>query len=181
MILANHLSFTINKTERQRIMYKNKEINYNDEDIKNHNSVGAIVFNNAGEVLVVDHIKYNFFTLPIGKARLDEDLKGAMARELFEECNIKVLSLKEVKRIRKEEERRGRLVKMGIVLFKVSDWEGEIFNNEFHKHKSVMFMSIDQLRMVTNNGQNTSWITEMFLNDRELSSGEQSYRILIKK
>ena len=144
-------------------MYKNEDVKFNKDDIIDHNSVGAIVTNEFGEILVEDHIKYNFFTLPIGKAHLNEDLGKILKKELFEECNIEVLSLKEIARITKEDIREGHKVRMGIILFEITDWTGNIYNKEPHKHRSVMFMSVEKIREITNNGRNTSWMTELFL------------------
>ena len=65
----------------------NMEVKYNSSDKVNHNSVGAIIINEKGEILVKDYIKYNFITLPIGKADLNKDQAEELKREIKEETN----------------------------------------------------------------------------------------------
>lgn len=138
-------------------------IKYNKDDLINHNSVGAIVFDNKGRVLVLDHIKYDFHTLPIGKANKNEDPDQKMGEELFEECNIRVESLKEIRRIKKQEVRNNRIVDMEIILYEILKWSGRVYNKEPDKHREAAFVTFEELLEKTDNGEKTSWITEMFI------------------
>ena len=57
-------------------------------------SIG-IIFNNTGKVLLSlrnKSILANYWEFPGGKREENEDLEGALKRELFEEINIKILN-----------------------------------------------------------------------------------------
>ncbi len=148
-------------------MYTNDQIKFNDEDKKDHNSVGAIVQDKYGRYLVQDHIKHNFITLPIGKSSLDKDPKTELIRELYEECGIKAISLHEIVRETRVDIRDDQTVTMDIILFEVTEWEGTVINKEPDKHRSYSFMTLAEIKEKTNNGQNTSWMTRMFLEELE--------------
>jgi hypothetical protein len=56
---------------------------------------------------------------------------------------------------------------MDIILFEVTEWEGTVINKELDKHRSYSFMTLAEIKEKTNNGQNTSWMTRMFLEELE--------------
>ena len=72
------------------------KINYNSEDMVNHHGIGAIIKNEKGQILMQDHVKYGFWTLPVGKVKPYQSIFGGLKEEIFEECN---LSIEEVKKI----------------------------------------------------------------------------------
>ncbi len=144
-------------------------IKYNLEDKTNHNSVGAIIKNEKGEFLVQYHIKYNFVTLPIGKAKLNENQKAELKREVKEETNIDIIEFDEIYRKTKLDVRDGIEVTMNIILFEVTKWTGEVENLEPKKHNYVKFMSYEELLRKTNDGKNTSWMTQLFIQNKKTS------------
>ena len=141
-------------------------IKYNDGDKINHNSVGAIIRDKEGKILVLNHIKYNFITLPIGKADLNKIQKEELIREIKEETDIDILELHEVTREKKVDIRDDAEVTMEIILFEVAKWTGTAKNMEPQKHRFVKFMSFDKILIATNNGENTSWMTKMFIKNK---------------
>ncbi|MDD2391634.1 MAG: NUDIX hydrolase [Bacilli bacterium] len=141
-------------------------IKYNEGDKINHNSVGAIIRDKEGRILVQDHIKYNFITLPIGKADLNKIQEEELIREVKEETDIDILELHQIMREKKVDIRDGIKVTMHIILFEVTKWTGIVKNMEPHKHKYIKFMSFDEIMTATSNGKNTSWMTQMFIKNR---------------
>ena len=45
------------------------KINYTNEDLLDHHAVSAVIKNSKGEILMQEHVKFGFFTIPIGKAK----------------------------------------------------------------------------------------------------------------
>ena len=44
-------------------------IPYTHEDIVNHHAVAAVIKNTEGKILMQEHVKYGFWTLPVGKVK----------------------------------------------------------------------------------------------------------------
>ena len=45
------------------------KINYSEEDLRDHDAIGAVVKDSKGRILVQDHVTYGFWTIPVGKAK----------------------------------------------------------------------------------------------------------------
>jgi hypothetical protein len=57
------------------------KINYNKEDILDHHGIAAVIKNAEGEILMQEHVKYGFWTIPVGKVKEDQDvIEGLKAR-----------------------------------------------------------------------------------------------------
>jgi 8-oxo-dGTP pyrophosphatase MutT (NUDIX family) len=121
-------------------------IPYTTEDILPHSSVFAIIKNRNGEILMQDHIKYNFWTLPGGKVKPDQSKEDALSQEIQEECNIIIweahpLVQRDMSYIRKEIP-----ITIPCYLFEIITYEGEIQNNEPTKHRELRFFSVDEIQ-----------------------------------
>jgi len=66
------------------------KINYNEEDLMDHKAPGAVIKDKQGNILMQEHVKYGFWTTPIGKAKHDQNIEEALKEEIFEECNLTV-------------------------------------------------------------------------------------------
>jgi ADP-ribose pyrophosphatase YjhB (NUDIX family) len=71
-------------------------IPYNSEDIVNHHAVAAVIKNPAGEILMQFHLKYGFWTLPVGKVKNGQDITEGLREEMLEECNLQIEEYKEI-------------------------------------------------------------------------------------
>jgi ADP-ribose pyrophosphatase YjhB (NUDIX family) len=121
------------------------KINYNQEDVKDHHGIAAVIKNERGEVLVQEHVKYGFWTIPVGKAKEDQSVLDGLKQEILEECNLIIEDCHEL--IVKDYfyEREGKNVKVISHLFEVLKYSGEIKNLEPQKHKQQKFMPMDEL------------------------------------
>ena len=114
------------------------KINYNSEDLLDHHGVTAVIKNLAGEILMQEHVKYGFWTLPVGKVKQNQSIMDGLKQEIQEECNLQINECKEI--IMKDYfyERNGKNVKVTVHLF-------EIQNLEPNKHKQQIFLPIEKI------------------------------------
>src|SRR3989344_5107919 len=71
-------------------------VSFNPEDLVSHDGIAAIIKNAKGEVLVQEHVKYGFWTIPVGKAKKGQKVEDALKKEIFEECNLAIESCQEI-------------------------------------------------------------------------------------
>ena len=121
-------------------------ISYTPEDLHDHHGVGAVITNENGEILMQEHVKFGFWTIPVGKVKKGQDIQQGLAQELLEECNIIVencqeIATKDFKYIRNEK----HVTVLGHI-FTVLRYSGTIKNKEPHKHKQQLFMSIRKIQ-----------------------------------
>ena len=127
-------------------LYREIVVNpYNEEDLKDHHGISAIIYNSKKQILMQDHVKYNFWTIPVGKVKDDQTITEALIEELLEETNIRAQTYKEVFQWEKVYERNKRDVKVVNHLFEVSKWSGVVKNLEDKKHRSLEWMSVDDI------------------------------------
>ena len=120
------------------------EINYNVEDIVNHRGLGAVIQNGEG-ILMQKHVKYGFWTIPVGKVKENSSVVEGLREEIYEECNIKVVDFVETGMIRLSYNRLGNEVIVNSYLFEISNYLGEIKNNEPEKHAEQKFLSLEKI------------------------------------
>lgn len=119
---------------------------YTKEDMLDHDGIAAIIKNEKGEVLMQNHVKYGFWTIPVGKVKTSQNAAKALKEELFEECGIRVRKYKEILSKEYIYVRRGKRIKVRIYLFLVSEYSGRIKNMEPHKHRKQEFISIENIK-----------------------------------
>ena len=123
-----------------------KKIKYTEEDIFDHDGIVAVIKNKKGEILMQEHLKYGFWTIPVGKVKKGQNIEEGLKEEMLEECNIVIEKSKELKTKRYTYKRKGVKVKVHVHLFEILNYKGRIKNNEPHKHKQQKFKSIDEVR-----------------------------------
>lgn len=122
------------------------KIPYNNEDIVNHHSVAAVIKNSAGEILMQFHLKYGFWTLPVGKVKEGQEIIDGLKEEVLEECNLQIEKCNELAVVDLYYNRDGNDVKVISHLFDVLKYTGEMKNNEPHKHREQLFMSLEDIK-----------------------------------
>lgn len=136
--------------------YIENELSFVDEGVTYSNtiqkpmlSVSAIITNNEGKILILDHVKCGAYTIPGGKVdESDKSNEDAIRREIKEEIgiDIKSMSLYCVNNFccnypAGSEE----YVYVSDITYLVQTYDGEITNNEPEKHKSIEWMDRDEL------------------------------------
>ena len=127
-------------------MKPDHEIKYTEEDLKDHIGISAVIKDNQGRVLMQNHVKYGFWTLPVGKALPEQTVEDCLKEELFEECGINV---EEFRFLLKREfiyDRHGHKVTVVKYLYEITRYSGEIKNKEPHKHSEQKFMAINEIK-----------------------------------
>lgn len=119
---------------------------YNDEDLKDHIGVAAVIKDSLERVLVQEHNKYGFWTIPIGKAAVGQSPVEALKEELWEECGIQINEYIEIAQRNYEYLRLGKKVKLHSIIYEIRTYSGSIKNKESHKHKNQLFKSIDEIK-----------------------------------
>lgn len=121
-------------------------VNYNQEDLKDHHGIVAIIKNNYGEILIQEHVKYGFWTIPVGKVKDTQTIEQGLKEELSEECNIQIEDCEEITSRDYTYERNGNKVQVKIHLFEIKKYSGNVNNNEPHKHKQQIFLSLEKIK-----------------------------------
>jgi len=123
---------------------------YNEEDIKSHQACAAIIKDSENRILMLDHIKLKFWTIPIGKVSLTEKVEEGLRKELREEVNIEIKDFKIIKSYEKIYLRTKNKIRVltKCYLFEILNYDGSIKNNEPDKHKSLKFMSLDEIENI---------------------------------
>jgi len=122
------------------------KISYTPEDIVDHEALGMIIKDKDGKILMQDHIKYGFFTIPVGKAKPGQTLSDALKEELFDECDIKVKDFKKIATKNYTYIRNGHKVKLHGHLLEVIKYSGTIKNKEPHKHRTQKFYDLETIK-----------------------------------
>ncbi|MBI5072224.1 NUDIX domain-containing protein [Candidatus Woesearchaeota archaeon] len=121
-------------------------IPYTPEDLLDHHGIAAVITNEKGEILMQDHVKYKFWTLPVGKVHPSQTVEEGLAQELFEECNIVIEKWKEIATREYDYIRNGKNVAVSAHVFVILQYSGDIKNKEPHKHKEQLFLSLDKIK-----------------------------------
>ena len=122
------------------------KINYTDEDLLDHHGVAAVIKNNQGEILMQEHVKYGFWTIPVGKVKHNQSVVEGLKEEILEECNLKLDKITEIANKKYSYLRNEKDVSVDVHLFDVATYSGEMKNNEPHKHKNQEFMTLEKIK-----------------------------------
>jgi 8-oxo-dGTP pyrophosphatase MutT (NUDIX family) len=124
------------------------KIKYTQEDIYNHQGVSAVIKNLNGEILMQDHVKYGFWTIPVGKVMPGQSVEDGLKQEIMEECNIEIIKSKEIANKKYNYIRDGKEVIVDAYLFEILEYSGSVKNNEPDKHKTQEFLSLEKIKQL---------------------------------
>ena len=124
------------------------KINYNKEDLVSHHGIAAVLKDKDGRILMQEHTKYGFWTIPVGKVAHGQAIEDGLKQEIMEECGIVIEEYKEIISKDYEYNRDGNDVTVYSHLFEITKYAGEVKNKEPQKHKQQVFLSIDQIMVL---------------------------------
>ena len=124
-----------------------EKIQYTPGDLEDFQAIGAIFIKDK-KILMMDHVKFNFWTVPIGKAEKNETPVQALKKEMKEELNIDVFKFKLITIWKRTFINAGKRIKTENYLYLVDKYRGTIRNNEPKKHRSIKYMTVDEIRKV---------------------------------
>lgn len=122
-----------------------EKIQYTPGDLEDYKAIGAIFIKDK-KILMMDHVKFNFWTIPIGKAEKNETMEQALKKEMKEELNVIVRKFELITIWKKIFYNAGKKIKTENYLYLIKDYSGTIRNNEPHKHRSIKYMTIDEIK-----------------------------------
>lgn len=121
-------------------------INYNSEDMLDHDAVLAVIKDKDGRILLQEHVKYDHRTLPGWKVKQGQSLFAWLKEEIQEECNITILEAREIMSEEHIYNRNNKDVSVMEHIFEVTNFTGKIQNNEPYKHSQLLFKSLDEMQ-----------------------------------
>ena len=102
-------------------------------------SVAGVVRHSSRGILLLDHRKHDRWTIPVGKAELNEKPKDAIVRELREELGIKVTSLS-VGSVFERFYSEAPGTTFYEHVFDINHYDGQPVNMEPHKHRGYVWI-----------------------------------------
>ncbi len=126
----------------------NNNPSYNHEDLVDHNGIAAVIKDNSGRILMQLHVKFGFWTIPVGKVDLRDSIEYGLKKEVLEECGITIQDYKEITSKNFVYDRRGKNVQLTSYLFEIKRYSGIIQNKEPHKHTRQEFLTLEQIKVL---------------------------------
>lgn len=141
----------------------NEKYDYNKRDVESHAGVGGIIWNDDHtKILVLKHVKFGFWTNPVGKAEENQSVVDALKMEMKEEVNIKVLKFKEVITTKKTYYRLGKAVLIDVHIFEVLKYTGNLRNNEPKKHSDMKWLTLQEIAKLPYISDQLKWILKYY-------------------
>lgn len=125
------------------------KIKYSSEDLEDHDAIGAIIKDNQGRILMQKHVKYGFWTIPIGKVKFGQPVDEALKQELLEECGISIIDFKEITQKEYVYNRNGKKVRLINHIYEILKYSGNIENKEPHKHIQQEFKELKEIKSIS--------------------------------
>ena len=122
------------------------KVKYNQEDIVSHHGVAAVIKNEKGEILMQEHTKYGFWTIPVGKVKDGQNIEEGLKQEIFEECNLTIEDSRELIKRDYIYNRDGNKVTVISHLFEILKYRGNMKNSEPQKHKKQIFIPLNKIK-----------------------------------
>lgn len=122
---------------------------FSNEDLTTKDAIWVVIFDINWKILIQDHVKLDFFTIPIGKVWSWENPDEVMKREIFDETWLTVFDYKKL--IIKEwvYDYNWVEVKIRNHIYEILSWSWNLVNKEPNKHRSMKFMTIEEVRKLT--------------------------------
>jgi ADP-ribose pyrophosphatase YjhB (NUDIX family) len=130
-------------------------IQYNAGDlVPEHDAIAAVIIQDK-KILMLDHVKYSFWTIPIGKIDPGLTKEQGLKQELKEEVNIVPTKYKEIGSFVYHDVRQGKKVVITTYIYLIIKWRGTVKNMEPQKHKSIKWMTLKEVKETKNLSDST--------------------------
>ena len=139
-----------------------EKIQYTPGDLISHEGIAAVIMKDD-KILIMDHVKYNFWTIPVGKVENGQTVEEGLIQELKEELNIVPIKFKNIGIFKKGYMRKGKRVTVTMNIFKINSWRGKLKNNEPSKHRSIKFMTIEEIKKIKNISDSTKEMLKVLI------------------
>lgn len=118
------------------------------EDLSTKDAIAAVIYDSNWKVLIQDHIKLDFNTIIIGKAKVWENLDDVLRQEVFDETWLTVITYKRL--ITKEWVYDYNWVEIRIRnhIYEILTWDWNLVNKEPEKHRSMRFMTVEEIKQL---------------------------------
>ena len=132
-----------------------KSIQYTPGDlVPEHDAIAAVIIQDK-KVLMLDHVKYSFWTIRIGKVDPGLTKEQGLKLELKEEVNIIPTKYKEIGSFVYHDVRHGKKVVITTYIYLIAKWRGTVKNMEPQKHRSIKWMTMKELKATKNLSDST--------------------------
>lgn len=118
----------------------------NKEDLRPKRSGVAGVIHKDDKILMLKHVKFGWWTIPVGKVDEKETPEKALKRELFEEVGITPIKYELVVTKKVNYTVLGKPIEVTHHIYDISKYSGTPRNKEPKKHKEIKWMSIDEIK-----------------------------------
>ena len=108
-------------------------------------TIAAIIYDDKGKILIFDHRKWNFYTIPVGKVEPGQKIEDALKREIKEECGINIKVSRHIMQEKKSYIINKRRVFVTIYLYEIQSYSGKPKNMEYDKHPKMLFLTPDEI------------------------------------
>ena len=123
-----------------------KAISYTPGDlVPEHDAIAGVVIKDK-KMLMLDHVKYNFWTIPIGKVDPGQTTEEGLKMELKEEVNITPLKYKQIGSFVYHDVRQGKKIVITTYIYLIIKWKGVVKNMEPKKHRSIKWMTMKEVK-----------------------------------
>ncbi len=120
-------------------------VRYTAEDLLDHHAVAAVIRDSLSRVLIVEHKKWGFWSIPIGKAHPGQDPLAGLKEEMREELGIEIEQARDVVQCVLKYDREGRTIRLVMHIFEVDAFGGTIENLEPTKHARLEYMYVEEI------------------------------------
>jgi len=118
---------------------------YTNEDCVDHSCIAAMIKDND-KILIMDHIKMGCWAVPVGKVKPGDSIENTLHIEMMEELGIEIINYEKIISFVRPYIINGIHVKVNYNIFNILEYNGIIKNLEPHKHRSIKFMVIDDIK-----------------------------------
>lgn len=124
-------------------------LNFTQEDLNTKDAIWVVIYDSLWRILIQDHVKLDFFTIPIWKVNAWEDPDEVMIKEVLDETNLIVRDYRKLIEKDWEYDYNWITVRLRNHIYEVLLWEWNLVNKEPNKHRSMNFLSISDIKKLS--------------------------------